>query len=80
MESTLEEFILKDGDVFMVEMKFGDVWPRDTPESAENQKNIRNFRDFEVGDKIDVYDEKECKWNVGRVMKTFKDTVKIHIE
>lgn len=29
LEKTLEEFIVKDGDVFMVEVKFGDSWPRD---------------------------------------------------
>ena len=28
LEMTLEEFIIKDGDVFMVEMRFGDKWPR----------------------------------------------------
>jgi hypothetical protein len=33
-----------------------------------------------VGDKLDVYDEKDGKWNVGRVVKTFKEKVKIHIE
>ena len=29
MEKTLEDFIVKDGDVFMVEMRFGETWPRD---------------------------------------------------
>lgn len=29
LDKTLEEFIVKDGDVFMVEVKFGDSWPRD---------------------------------------------------
>ena len=28
LEKTLEEFIVKDGDVFMVEVKF-EKWPRD---------------------------------------------------
>jgi hypothetical protein len=28
-EKTLEDFIVKDGDVFMVEMRFGETWPRD---------------------------------------------------
>ena len=30
LEKSLEEFIVKDGDVFMVEVKFGDKWPRDS--------------------------------------------------
>ena len=31
MDRTLEDFIVKDGDVFvfMVEMRFGEAWPRD---------------------------------------------------
>ena len=29
LEKTLEDFIVKDGDVFMVEVKFGEKWPRD---------------------------------------------------
>ena len=29
LEKSLEEFIVKDGDVFMVEVKFGEKWPRD---------------------------------------------------
>jgi len=29
LEKTLEDFIVKDGDVFMVEMRFGETWPRD---------------------------------------------------
>ena len=29
MEKTLEDFIVKDGDVFMLEMRFGETWPRD---------------------------------------------------
>ena len=30
MEKTLEDFIVKDGDVFMVEMRFGETWPRES--------------------------------------------------
>ena len=29
LEKTLEDFIVKDGNVFMVEMRFGETWPRD---------------------------------------------------
>lgn len=29
LDKTLEDFIVKDGDVFMVEMRFGETWPRD---------------------------------------------------
>lgn len=51
LEKTLEEFIVKDGDVFMVEVKFGEKWPRDT----KNENAIRDWRDFEVGDRIDIF-------------------------
>ena len=34
LEMTLEEFIIKDGDVFMVEMRFGDKWPRNQLEGV----------------------------------------------
>ena len=51
MEKTLEEFIVKDGDVFMVEVKF-DKWVRD----GKQGECLRDWRNFEVGDKIDVYD------------------------
>ena len=38
----------------MVEVKFGDKWPRD----FENSNNLsdRDWRNFEVGDKIDIFD------------------------
>ena len=36
LDKTLEEFIVKDGDVFMVEVKFGEKWPRD----FENRDSI----------------------------------------
>ena len=53
LEKTLEEFIVKDGDVFMVEVKFGEKWPRD----FEMKDHIeRHWRNFEVGDKIDSLD------------------------
>lgn len=29
LEKSLEDFFIKDGDIFMVEVKFGDKWPRD---------------------------------------------------
>lgn len=51
LEKNLEEFIVKDGDVFMVELKFGEKWPRD----AQNEKVERDWRDFEVGDRVDVF-------------------------
>lgn len=52
LEKTLEEFIVKDGDVFMVEVKFGEGWPRD----AANDGAVRDWKNFEVGDKIDILD------------------------
>jgi hypothetical protein len=68
LDKTLEDFIVKDGDVFMVEMRFGDTWPRDQmlEEHAEFNPSIQNtvvkktvtkdWRNFEVGDRIDVLD------------------------
>lgn len=53
MEKTLDEFIVKDGDVFMVEVKFGEKWPRD---SEYNTNMHRDWRNFEVGDKLDVFE------------------------
>jgi hypothetical protein len=48
---------VKDGDVFMVEMKFGERWPRDEAASGEYGSGaVRDWRNFEVGDKIDVFD------------------------
>lgn len=35
LEKNLEEFIVKDGDVFMVEVKFGEKWPRDNPNGGQ---------------------------------------------
>jgi hypothetical protein len=50
----LEEFIVKDGDVFMVEVRFGDKWPRD--QENKDKEVERDWRNFEVGDKIDIFD------------------------
>ena len=36
LEKTLEDFIVKDGDVFMVEMRFGETWPRDLLTSTQD--------------------------------------------
>ena len=63
MEKTLEDFIVKDGDVFMVEMRFGETWPRDgvllSGSSSGQQKEgdgKADWRQFEVGDRIDIFD------------------------
>ena len=51
LDKTLEDFLVKDGDVFMVELKFGEKWPRD----AQSENAVRDWRDFEVGDRIDIF-------------------------
>jgi len=52
-EKSLEDFFLKEGDVFMVEMKFGEQWPRDA-QGGDYQG--RDWRNFEYGDLVDVFD------------------------
>jgi hypothetical protein len=46
LDKTLDEFIVKDGDVFMVEMRFGEAWPRQnsevTPLSSINRMNLHH--------------------------------------
>jgi agmatine/peptidylarginine deiminase len=69
---SLDEFIVKDGDVFMVEVKFGDKWPRDAGNTIE-----KDWRNFEVGDMIDVFYNNE--WKIGRIVRVFKEKLKIHI-
>ena len=56
----------------MVEVKFyGNQWPR------SNTQNKRDWRQFEIGDKIDVKDGPE--WKIGQVVKITKDSLKIHM-
>ena len=56
----------------MVEVKYyGNQWIR------SNDKVQRDWRQFEIGDKIDVQDSGE--WKVGLVVKVTKDSLKIHI-
>lgn len=78
---SLEEFIVKDGDVFMVEVRFGDQWPRDVyynkKEGQGNEEQERDWKNFEVGDRIDILDNNE--WKIGRIVRVFKDKLKIHI-
>lgn len=55
----------------MVEVKIGDKWPRE-------QKEVeRDWKEFEVGDKLDVFDNNE--WKVGRIVRVIQDKLKIHI-
>lgn len=77
LEMSLEEFIVKDGDVFMVEVKFGDQWPRDMYNKEEGHVEERDWKSFEVGDRIDILDNNE--WKIGRIVRVFKDKLKIHI-
>lgn len=71
---SLDEFIVRDGDVFMVEVKFGGEWPRDKSSTIENK---RDWRNFEVGDMIDVFYNNE--WKIGRIVRVFKEKLKIHV-
>ena len=73
-DKTLEDFIVKDGDVFMVEMRFGETWPRDSllqdgerKDSGANS-NPKDWRNFEVGDRIDILDVSKCFHNCFRTM------------
>jgi len=43
----------------MVEVKFGDKWPRD-PSNIESEAK-RDWRNFEVGDRIDISDVRSTK-------------------
>ena len=53
-------------------MKLNNYWPRDQHEDEEEK---RDWRDFEVGDKVDVW--KDSQWKVGQVKKVLKSSNKI---
>jgi len=72
MNLGLEDFIVKDGDVFMIEMKFGDIWARDI-DGPNETVHERDWRQFEVGDKVDVLIDSD--WKPARIVKTYKDKV-----
>ena len=55
-------------------MKFNNYWPRD---QHEDDKEKRYWRDFEVGDKVDVV--KGDQWKVGQVKKVLKSSNKIQV-
>ncbi len=76
---TLEEFIIKDGDVFMVEMRFGDKWPRDQLEGITPSPMLDNWREcLEVGDRVDIYDNNE--WKIGIIQRVVKsDQLMVHL-
>jgi hypothetical protein len=40
-------------------------------------KTERDWRNFEVGDRIDIFDNNE--WKIGRIVRTFKDKLKVHL-
>lgn len=63
---------VKDGDVYMVEVKFyGNQWPMEM-----KSDQTREWRQFEIGDRVDV--KSDNKWKVGVIAKVNKDTLKIH--
>jgi hypothetical protein len=56
----------------MVEVKYyGSQWPR------SDNKVVRDWRQFEIGDRLDVKDGNE--WKIGSVVKVMKETLKIHL-
>ncbi len=64
---------VKDGDVFMVEVKFyGNSWLMDNKAGRG-----RSWTQFEIGDKLDVKDGDT--WKVGCIDKVYKDSLKIHL-
>ena len=69
----IEDIDISPQDFLMVEMKFNNYWPRDQREEEEEED--KDWRDFEVGDKVDV--KKENQWKVGQVKKVLKNGNKI---
>ena len=57
----------------MVEIKINNYWPRDMHE--EEEEDQRDWREFQVGDKVDV--KKDGDWKVGLVKKVLKSGTKI---
>jgi hypothetical protein len=84
LNETLEDYMVRDGDVFMVETKFNGrenvkligKFPRD--KKTEHDEEERDWRDFEVGDKVDFLNDYD--WKIGRIVKTHKEKVTIHFE
>lgn len=73
MHKKIEDIDITQNDVFMVEVKINNYWPRDKTEDAEE---VRHWRNFEVGDKLDVKKDKE--WKVAQVKKVLKNKILIH--
>lgn len=62
MNKKFEDIDISPNDIFMLEMKINNEWPRDQQEANDDPKDWRNF---EVGDKVDVKKDKE--WKIGQI-------------
>lgn len=51
MSKCVEDVDITPNDIFMVEVKINNDWPRD---HAGDSQQVRDWKNFEVGDKIDV--------------------------
>lgn len=72
------DFIVKEGDFFMVEVKFHtDKWPIQFSPDISKQKNWRNF---EVGEKVDYYEQETREWMIAKVIKCNKNSVRLQIQ
>jgi hypothetical protein len=78
----LEDFIVKDGDVFMVELRLGDKWPRDRLLEGSVSPLLlahENWRSrLEVGDRVDIFDNGD--WKLGIVQRVAKgEQLTVHL-
>lgn len=64
----------KNGDVYMLEVKLNKSWPMDERDNEE--KDTRAWRNFEVGDQLDVLHKDE--WKQAQVKKVTKDKILVH--
>ena len=68
MNKKIEDIDISPNDIFMLEMKINNEWPRDQQDVEEDE--AKDWRNFEVGDKVDVKKDKE--WRIGQVKKYLK--------
>lgn len=62
MNKKIEDIDISPNDIFILEMKINNEWPRDQQEAKDE---VKDWRNFEVGDKVDVKKDKE--WKIGQI-------------
>lgn len=72
MSKKIEDIEITPQDVLMVEMKINNYWPRNKKEEGAEE---RDWREFELGDKVDI--KKEGEWKIGQVKKILKNNTQI---